>query len=95
MADKRQTRGELALIGPSTYLFLEPERNASNGLLLDSLHQMSREAGNLVSKSLCLDLADVIDDSLIYMEVVGQPTQSSLSQTRQSLVANRRFTYFP
>ena len=34
---------------------------------------MGREAGDLVSKSLCLDLADVIDDSLIYMEVVGQP----------------------
>ena len=34
---------------------------------------MGREAGDLVSKSLCLDLADVVDDSLIYMEVVGQP----------------------
>jgi len=34
---------------------------------------VSGEASNLVSKSLCLDLTDVIDDSLIYMEVVGQP----------------------
>jgi hypothetical protein len=38
---------------------------------------VGREAGNLVSKSLCLDLADVIDDSLIYMEVVGQPAKQT------------------
>ena len=63
-------------MGP-TYLFLESERNASDGLLLNPLHQMGGEAGNLVSKSLCLDLADVIDDSLIYMEVVGQPNATN------------------
>ena len=56
-----------------TYLFLKSEGDTSDGSLLDSLHQVGREAGDLVSKSLCLDLADVIDDSLIYMEVVGQP----------------------
>jgi hypothetical protein len=57
-----------------TYLFLESERNASDGSLLDSLHQVGGEASDLVSKSLCLDHGDVVDDSLIYMEVVGQPT---------------------
>ena len=56
-----------------TYLFLKSEGNSSDGSLLDSLHEMSREAGDLVSESLCLDDTDIINDSLIYMEVVGQP----------------------
>ena len=60
-----------------TYLFLESERDTSNWSLLDSLHQMSGVASNLVSKSLCLDNTDVVDDSLICMEVVGKPAQSS------------------
>ena len=60
-----------------TYLFLKSEGNASDGSLLDSLHKMGREAGDLVSQSLRLDLTDVIDDSLIYIEVVGQPTQDN------------------
>merc|ERR1712083_980544 len=47
-----------------SFLFLESERDAS--------HQMGGEAGNLVSKSLGLDHCNVVDDSLIYMEVVGQ-----------------------
>lgn len=79
---------------PETYLFLQPERNASHGFLLDSLHQVSREAGNLVSKSLCLDLADVIDDSLIYMEVVGQPAHAQtrhLAQRRDGPLRARPF----
>lgn len=59
-----------------TYLFLKSEGNASDGSLLDSLHQVSREAGDLVSESLGLDLTDVVNDSLIYMEVVGQPEQN-------------------
>ena len=56
-----------------TYLFLKSEGDASDGSLLDSLHQVGREAGDLVSESLGLDRTDVINDSLIYMEVVGQP----------------------
>ena len=36
---------------------------------------MSGEASNLVPKSLCLDLTDVIDDSLVHMEVIGQPIE--------------------
>jgi len=34
---------------------------------------MGGEASNLVSKSLRLDDCNVVDDSLIYMEVGGQP----------------------
>ena len=37
---------------------------------------MGGETGNLVSKSLCLDDGDIVNDSLIYMEVVGQPEQN-------------------
>merc|ERR1711953_1065902 len=55
-----------------SFLFLKSEGNASDGSLLDSLHQVGREAGDLVSESLGLDRTDVINDSLIYMEVVGQ-----------------------
>ena len=60
-----------------TYLFLKSEGNASDGSLLDSLHKMGREAGDLVSESLGLDLTDVSDDSLIYMELVRHPTQEN------------------
>ena len=60
-----------------TYLFLKSEGDTSDGSLLDSLHQVGREAGDLVSESLGLDRTDVINDSLIYMEVVGQPTQDN------------------
>lgn len=56
-----------------TYLFLKSEGDASDGSLLDSLHKMGREAGDLVSESLSLDRTDVIDDSLICVEVMGQP----------------------
>lgn len=59
-----------------TYLFLKSEGNSSDGSLLDSLHEMGREAGDLVSESLCLDGGDIIDDSLVHMEVVGQPRQN-------------------
>ena len=56
-----------------TYLFLESKRNASNWTLLNALHQVGGETGNLVSKSLGLDDCNVVDDSLIYMEVAGKP----------------------
>ena len=61
-------------INMATYLFLETEGDASDGALQDALHEVGGEAGNLVSKSLGLDDRNVVDDSLIYMEVVGQPT---------------------
>ena len=60
---------------------------------------MGRETGNLVSKSLCLDLADVIDDSLIYMEVVSQPTNrhAQLAQlySLEGWIKTVRFGAFP
>lgn len=70
-----------------TYLFLKSEGNASDGSLLDSLHQVSREAGDLVSESLGLDLTDIVDNSLIYMEVVGQPITHT--KTRSFSSANK------
>ena len=36
---------------------------------------MGGESSNLVSESLCLDGGHIVNDSLIYMEVVGQPAQ--------------------
>ena len=56
---------------------------------------MSGETSNLVTESLCLDLADVIDDSLVDMEVVGQPTRHERQKTRQNvkLSSNLRNVY--
>merc|ERR1712050_374479 len=42
-----------------SFLLLESERDASHGSLLDALHQMGGEAGDLVSKSLGLDYCNV------------------------------------
>ena len=83
MADKKDKT--LAVSVVATYLFLELEGDASDGSLLDSLHQVGGEAGDLVSKSLCLDLTDVIDDSLVHMEVVGQPIDKEADTPQVSL----------
>lgn len=61
------------MLSEKTYLLLKFKRDASDWSLLDTLHQVRGVSGNLVSKSLCLDDGHIIDDSLIYMEVVGQP----------------------
>jgi hypothetical protein len=61
-----------------SYLFLKSERNASDWTLLNALHKVGGETGNLVSKSLGLDDCNVVDDSLIYMEVAGKPAQTML-----------------
>jgi hypothetical protein len=45
---------------------------------LDALHKVSGETSDLVSESLGLDHCNVVDNSLIYMEVVGQPTKQIL-----------------
>ena len=57
------------------YLFLESEWNSSDGSLLNSLHQVSGVTSDLVSKSLGLNDTDIIDDSFVDMEVIGQPSQ--------------------
>ena len=53
-------------------LFLELERDASDWTLLNSLHQVCGETSNLVSHSLGLDDSDIIDDSLVVVEILGQ-----------------------
>ena len=45
---------------------------------------MSGEASNLVSKSLCLNDGNIVNDSLIYMEVVGQPGQDTKTRSFRS-----------
>ena len=54
-----------------TYLFLESKGDSSDRSLLDSLHQVSGETGNLVSQALGLDDSAVIDDTLVSAEVEG------------------------
>ena len=62
---------------------------------------MSGEASNLVPKSLCLDLTDVINDSLVHMEVIGKPANkhAQLVQLQKELVkcdrANASFHGLP
>ena len=56
-----------------TYLFLESEGNASDWTLLDSVHEVGGVSGDFVSESLRLDNTHVIDDSLVDMEILGQP----------------------
>ena len=53
---------------------------------------MSRETGDLVSETLSLDHGDVVNDALIYMEVVGQP-KSDTPVSKQAL--NFREDIFP
>ena len=55
-----------------SFHFLELERDASNWTLLNSLHQVSGETSNLVSHSLGLNDGNVIDDSLVEVEILGQ-----------------------
>ena len=56
-----------------TFLFLESERDTSDGTDLNSLHEMGGETGNFVSKSLGLDNSDIINNSLVSMEIDGKP----------------------
>ena len=78
---------------------LETKRDTSDGSLLNSLHQVSGETSNLVAESLCLDLADVIDDPLVDMEVVGQPIRWERQKTRQNVKVSPKmkfqYTYLP
>ena len=70
-----------------TLLFLESEGDTSDGTDLNSLHEMRSETGDLVSESLGLDNSDVIDDSLVGVEVTGK--SDKYGQKRDD------FTYFP
>lgn len=70
-----------------SFLLLESEGDSSDGSLLDSLHQVGGETGNLVSESLGLDLRDVINDSLVDVEVLSEPIVNALfiSNVRQKM----------
>lgn len=54
-----------------TLLLLELEGDTTDGSLLNSLHQVSGESGNLVPQSLGWDDGDLIDDPLVGVEVDG------------------------
>ena len=56
-----------------TLFLLETKRDASDGSLLNSLHQVSGETSDFVSKSLGLDNSNIIKDSLVGVEVLGEP----------------------
>lgn len=80
---------DLGLLGDEIHsalalLLLESEGDTTDGFLLDSLHKMSGETSDLVSESLGLDLGDVINDSLVHVEIVGQSMQkhAQLAQLR-------------
>merc|ERR1712225_197687 len=53
-------------------LLLELERDAANGALLDALHEVGREAGNLVAQALRGDDGNLVADLLVGVEVKGQ-----------------------
>jgi hypothetical protein len=76
----------------AAYLFLEAEGDAADGALLDALHEVGGVAGNLVSQSLGLDDGDVVNDSLIYMEVVREPTQHTHGEHMPALATETRRT---
>jgi len=57
------------VVSSLSFLLLELDGDASNGTGTDSLHQMSDESGDLVSESLGGDDGDLLDDSLVGVEV--------------------------
>ena len=72
---KRQTTRQFI---NHTYLFLESEGDAANWTLLNALHKVTGVTSNLVSEFLGLDDCNVVDDSLVDMEVSGEPKKSKL-----------------
>ena len=70
--DLRSIRDEVHLA--LTLLLLKTERDTTDGTLLDSLHQVSGETSNLVSESLGLNDSNVINDTLVGVEVNGELT---------------------
>ena len=53
-------------------LLLQLEGDTADGTLLDTPHQVSGEAGNLVAKALCGDQGDLINNPLVGLEVEGE-----------------------
>ena len=56
---------------------LESERDASDRSLLDSLHKVGGVSSDLVPESLGLDHTHVIEDSLVSVEVLGEPANAT------------------
>ena len=52
---------------------MEAEGDATDGTLLDALHQVGGETGDLVAETLGLNNGDVVNDSLVGVEIVGEP----------------------
>ena len=73
MAENKQRDSLLITRESATYLFLETEGDAADWTLLNALHKVTGVTSNLVSKFLSLDDCNVVDDSLVYMEVSGEP----------------------
>ena len=55
-----------------TLLLLELEGDTTDGALLNTLHQVSDESGNLVAESLGGDLSDLFADLLVGVEVKSE-----------------------
>lgn len=55
-----------------SFFFLQLERDASDGTLLNSLHQVGGVTGDLVTQSLRLDDGDFRSQSLVGFEVKSQ-----------------------
>jgi len=60
------------VILPLTLLLLELEGDTANGPALDTLHQVSGEAGDLVTQALGRDDGDLIGETLVGVEVERQ-----------------------
>ena len=70
LVDGRDLRHEVhALLA---LLLLELKRDAAHGTTLDALHQMGREARDLVAELLRRDERDFLDDLLVDLEVEGE-----------------------
>ena len=76
MAENNTTRQFINPKQKTTYLFLKSEGDATNWALLNALHKVTGETSNLVSKFLSLDDCNVVDDSLVYMEISGESTEN-------------------
>ena len=63
--------------GRGTYLFLEAQGNSADGADGDALHQVSGETSDLVAETLGLDNCNVVDDSLVGVEVGGEPASNT------------------
>lgn len=70
-SDRRVEGGHLGhvLVLALTLLLLELERDAAHGAALNPLHQVGREAGDLVAQALRGDNGDLINDLLVRVEV--------------------------